>query len=85
MKVTVRVSKARNDRPEQYWAWCPALPGCRARGSSPDEAVVNIDSVIRGYLASLNRPTSDELEKVVKTPVRRMTWVGSAPTASERI
>ena len=71
MKIAVRVAKASPDRPGRYRAWCPTLPGCRAHGRSRDEAIANIDSVIRGYLASLNRPTPKKLKKVVKRPGRR--------------
>ena len=62
MKVVVALTR---DYQGGYQASCPALPGCAAHGHSRAEAIENIDPLIRGYLASLNRPAPRKLEKVI--------------------
>ena len=62
MKVVVRIKQ---DGRGRHQASCPELPGCRASGRSRVEAVANIELAIRGCLASLNRPVSRRLRKVV--------------------
>jgi len=83
MRIAIRVARAGPDRPGRYRAWCPTLPGCRVHGRSCEEAIDNIDSAIRGYLASLNRPAPKKLKKVVKTPGRRAPCLAST-SANER-
>ena len=65
MKVTVSVDRAKRGR---YRAVCLGLPGCHAYGHSRAEAVANVDPVIRGYLASLNRATPRNLKLVISPP-----------------
>ena len=83
MKIAVRVAKAHADKPGRYRAWCPTLPGCRVHGRSREEAIDNIDSAIRGYLASLNRPAPRKLKKVVEVPGSRTPCLVST-SANER-
>ena len=59
------VIRTKPDGRGRHRVWCPELPGCRASGRSRNEAVQNIEPQIRGYLASLNRPVSRRLRKVV--------------------
>jgi len=33
-------------------ASCPALPGCHSQGKNRQEAIINIEEAIRGYIAS---------------------------------
>jgi predicted RNase H-like HicB family nuclease len=51
MKLVVRIAR---EPTGEYRAWCPMLPGCDAQGASRDEALANMDSAVRGYLACLN-------------------------------
>jgi predicted RNase H-like HicB family nuclease len=32
---------------------CPSLPGCISQGKTPEEALINIQEAIKGYLKSL--------------------------------
>lgn len=37
-----------------YWvAECPSLPGCISQGKTKEEAIINIQEAIRGYIAAL--------------------------------
>lgn len=37
-----------------YWVVeCPSLPGCISQGKTKDDALVNIQEAIRGYIAAL--------------------------------
>ena len=36
-----------------YVAECPSLPGCISQGNSRNEAILNIQDAIEGYLTSL--------------------------------
>jgi len=36
-----------------FYAWCPELKGCRAQGSSLEEAIANIKEAIELYLETL--------------------------------
>ena len=38
-----------------YVATCPTLPGCVSQGESRNEALLNIQDAIAGYLASLKK------------------------------
>ena len=38
-----------------YVAECPALPGCISQGNTRQEALVNIQDAIKGYLESLKK------------------------------
>jgi predicted RNase H-like HicB family nuclease len=51
VKLVIRISK---DEKGEYRAWCPALPGCVARGRSQEEAKAHMGQAVFGYLASLN-------------------------------
>lgn len=35
-----------------YLAWCPDIPGCTARGTTPDDALTRITAAITGHLAA---------------------------------
>ncbi len=38
-----------------YWvAECPSLPGCISQGPTREQAVLNIQEAIEGYVAALN-------------------------------
>jgi len=78
VKVVVSVNR---DRRGQYRASCPRLPGCCANGQSREEAVANIDPVIRGYLASLDCSVPMALEKVVNASGGDVPW----QSLSERV
>lgn len=60
MKIVVRVIA---ESVESFRAWCPSLPGCVARGRSQDEARMNMEGAIRGYLASMNVPEPHHVEQ----------------------
>lgn len=51
MKLFIVVSQLSNGR---YRALCPSLPGCSAIGGSHEEALRNMHSAVRNYLASVN-------------------------------
>ncbi len=37
-----------------YWVVeCPSLPGCISQGKSKEEALINIEEAIQGYVAAL--------------------------------
>ncbi len=36
-------------------AECPALPGCVSQGKTREEALLNIEEAVRGYLVSLRK------------------------------
>jgi predicted RNase H-like HicB family nuclease len=38
-----------------YVAECPSLPGCISQGTTRDEAIMNIQDAMKGYLQSLNK------------------------------
>jgi predicted RNase H-like HicB family nuclease len=61
MKITIKL--APNDQ-GRWRAWCPSLPGCLAIGDTAQQAQAAISEAIVGYLASLERCTS-ELELLV--------------------
>ena len=59
MKLSIEV----NQKPEGlYRATCKFLPGCTADGSTPHEAVGNIQYAIRGYLAAINHCAKRSLQ-----------------------
>jgi predicted RNase H-like HicB family nuclease len=43
------------DEDGAFVATCPSLPGCISQGRTRDEARVNIEDAIGGYLASLKK------------------------------
>lgn len=51
MKVVIEITQS---GPQQYRAWCPALPGCEEYGRSPVEVRRQIAQTIRSHLASLS-------------------------------
>jgi predicted RNase H-like HicB family nuclease len=51
--MTMAVKIARHS-PSEYRAWCPALPGCTARGQSTAEVQSRMREAMVGYLSSLN-------------------------------
>jgi predicted RNase H-like HicB family nuclease len=61
MKLMVRVIQEGH----AFRANCPALPGCRAQGTSREEALRKMEAAIRGYLASLNAAIPDKLQAMV--------------------
>ena len=62
MKVTVNVGLNGQGK---YLAVCPDLSGCCASGESRIESITKIETVIRGYLGSLNRSVPRNLKKVI--------------------
>ena len=48
MKYRVRLIRSE----EGYAVSCPALPGCHAQGATREEALENIQSAIREWLAA---------------------------------
>jgi antitoxin HicB len=51
-----------------FVAQCPSLPGCISQGRSREEALVNIQDAIRGYLESLkkhNEPVPPSIEEEI--------------------
>ncbi len=38
-----------------FVAECPSLPGCVSQGNSRNEALINIQDAIKGYLLSLEK------------------------------
>jgi predicted RNase H-like HicB family nuclease len=38
-----------------YVVQCPSLPGCISQGTTRNEAMINIQDAIEGYLFSLNK------------------------------
>ena len=52
MKFRVSIEQ---DEDGIFIASCPTLPGCVSQGTTRDEAVVNIQEAINGYLASLEK------------------------------
>lgn len=38
-----------------YIALCPSLPGCISQGKTRNEALINIQDAIKGYLESLKK------------------------------
>ncbi|MBT5531330.1 MAG: type II toxin-antitoxin system HicB family antitoxin [Cytophagia bacterium] len=38
-----------------YIAECPSLPGCISQGETRNEAIVNIQDAIKGYIESLRQ------------------------------
>ena len=38
-----------------FVAECPSLPGCVSQGNSRNEALINIQDAIKGYLISLEK------------------------------
>lgn len=59
MKLSIRV---RAEDQGGFLAWCPALPGCNARGQTRQEAIRKLELAIMGYLASLNASPPANLE-----------------------
>ena len=72
MKVPVRLTRESATR---YLAWCPDLPGCAARGSSPEEAIRKVVGEARSYMASLNASVPKALEALV---VSGREWLAGA-------
>ncbi len=60
MKLVIKV---RQDDSGSCTAWCPALPGCSARGESREQALDKLDHAIKGYLASLNVATPATMQQ----------------------
>jgi predicted RNase H-like HicB family nuclease len=57
-----------------YHAFCPALPGCHSQGDTYDEALANIQDVIKLYIESLHAhgetvPDEDVTIKPLKVAV----------------
>jgi predicted RNase H-like HicB family nuclease len=56
-----------------FVAECPSLPGCVSQGNSRNEALINIQDAIKGYLISLekhNEPVPPSiLEEVVEVNI----------------
>ena len=64
MKIAVKV---RQEQTGVYRAWCPALPGCTARGQTFEEVKAGMDKALRAYLSSLNVIVPPGLEQEVLT------------------
>jgi predicted RNase H-like HicB family nuclease len=58
---------------DRYWiAECPSLPGCISQGKTKEEAIVNIEEAIQGYIAALeedNLPVPEEHFEVLLVAV----------------
>jgi predicted RNase H-like HicB family nuclease len=68
MKMQTRIAQTAQG---EYRAWCPRLPGCQVRSSSPQQAQRKLAEAARGYLASLNVAANDvELENFAPELVR---------------
>ena len=52
MKFTIILAR---DEDGYIVASCPALPGCHSQGRSREEAIVNIEEAIRGYIVSMRK------------------------------
>jgi antitoxin HicB len=52
MKFRIIIEKDENG---MYVAECPSLPGCISEGKTKDEALVNIQDAIKGYMQSLKK------------------------------
>jgi len=52
MKVRILIEQ---DEDGVFVAECPTLPGCISQGNSREEALVNIQDAIKGYLESLRK------------------------------
>lgn len=51
-----------------YVAECPTLPGCVSQGKTREEALLNIQDAIKGYLESLkkhNEPVPPPIEEEI--------------------
>ena len=64
MNIVIKVCK---ESEGNYRAWCPALPGCFARGHSHTEVWQKIEEAIRGYLSSMNVALPEHIRKHVMT------------------
>ena len=51
MKLVAKITEREGGN---FYAWCPALPGCWVVGQSRQEARQKISEAIEGYLASLD-------------------------------
>ena len=52
MKYRITIEQ---DEDGVFVAECPTLPGCISQGNSREEALVNIQDAIKGYLESLKK------------------------------
>lgn len=52
MKIVLRIRRCSEG--DGYEAWCPALPGCTARGGTQEHARDRLKEAVKGYLASLD-------------------------------
>lgn len=62
MQLAIKVERRSESN---YRAWCPALPGCTATGTSTDDVRQKMDGNIRGYLASLDAAVPPVLDQQV--------------------
>jgi predicted RNase H-like HicB family nuclease len=54
---------------EGYAVSCPGLPGCWSQGETEAEALENIRSAIRDYLAAVEELTLDEDTRLVEVAI----------------
>jgi predicted RNase H-like HicB family nuclease len=67
------------DEDGMFVAECPSLPGCISQGKTREEALINIEEAIKGYIQSLkkhNEPIPPPIEEEIvneNPPHRRLT------------
>lgn len=54
--------KVRQDECGHFVAWCPALPGCSARGNTSEQAITKLEQAVRGYLSSMDVVAPENLQ-----------------------
>jgi predicted RNase H-like HicB family nuclease len=62
--MTMRYRVVLHHSEEGYAVSCPGLPGCWSQGATEDEALENIRSAIREYLATVEETTDGEVREV---------------------
>jgi predicted RNase H-like HicB family nuclease len=67
MKLRVLIE---HDEDGLFVATCPTLPGCVSQGTTRDEARVNVEDAIAGYLASLKAHGEAIPRPIVETSSR---------------
>ena len=64
-RLPYRMKKPSEDTENMYMAEVPALPGCRAWGETPDDALSNLRSVAAEFIASYEEH-GDELPDSIR-------------------
>ena len=58
-----------------FVAECPSLPGCVSQGNSRNEALINIQDAIKGYLISLEKHNEPVPPSILEEVVEVNIWV----------